>query len=63
MYLQHKLCSYATENEEENYLEFYIFQVSCPLSHSKLPISIKMSVTLMQIYYIYMTAISANSSL
>ena len=24
--------TYVTENEEENYLEIYIFQVSCPLS-------------------------------
>ena len=23
---------YVTENKEENYLEVYIFQVSCPLS-------------------------------
>ena len=24
--------TYVTENKEENYLEIYIFQVSCPLS-------------------------------
>ena len=38
---------YVTENKEENYLEIYIFQVSCPLSfkHRKLPISIKIPVT------------------
>ena len=24
--------TYATENKEENYLEIYIFQISCPLS-------------------------------
>ena len=24
--------TYETENREENYLEIYIFQVSCPLS-------------------------------
>ena len=29
VYLQH---NYVTENKEENYLEIYIFQVSCPLS-------------------------------
>ena len=29
MYLQH---NYVTENKEENNLEIYIFQVSCPLS-------------------------------
>ena len=26
------LITYVTENKEENYLEIYIFQVSCPLS-------------------------------
>ena len=26
------LQTYVTENKEENYLEIYIFQVSCPLS-------------------------------
>ena len=41
--------TYVTENEEENYLEIYIFQVSCPfslplLNHLKLPISIKIPV-------------------
>ena len=35
---------YAIENKEENYLEIYIFQVSCPFffisfKHPKLPIS------------------------
>ena len=38
------------ENKEENYLELYIFQVSCsfflPLENPKLPISIKIPVTL-----------------
>ena len=29
--------TYVTENKEENYLEIYIFQVSCPLS---LPLSL-----------------------
>ena len=33
VYLQHD-----TENKEENYLEIYIFQVSCPLSLSLLNI-------------------------
>ena len=59
--------TYVTKNKKENYLEIYIFQVSCPLSltsfkHPKLPISIKIPVTLLQIVYICMTAISANSS-
>ena len=58
---------YVTENKEEHYLEIYIFQVSCPLSlslfkHPKLPISIKIPVTLLQIVYICMTAISPNLS-
>ena len=62
MYLQHNV----TENKEENYLEIYIFQVSCP---SSLPIlnipncqsiSIKIPVTLLQYVYICMTAISPN---
>ena len=43
---------YFTENKEDNYLEIYIFQVSCPL----------IPVTLLQIVYIFMTAISPNSS-
>ena len=45
---------------KENYLEIYTYQVSCPLSivfasfkHPKLPISIKIPVTLWQIVYIY----------
>ena len=58
--------TYVTENKEENYLEIYIFQVSCPLStsfkHPELPISIKISVTLLQIVYFCITAISLNSS-
>ena len=58
--------TYVTENKVENYLEFYIFQVSCPLTltsfkHSKLPIRIKIPVTLLQIVYICMTAIPPNS--
>ena len=28
----YNMISYVTENKEENYLEIYIFQVSCPLS-------------------------------
>ena len=54
--------TYVTENKEENYLEIYIFQVSCPLSLPLLPIGIKIPVTLLQIVYICMTAISPNSS-
>ena len=61
MYLQH-----VTENNEENYLEIYNFQVSCPLSlplfNIKLSISIKIPVTLLQYTFICMTAISPNSS-
>ena len=61
MYLQH----YVNENKE-NYL-VYTYTVLCPLSlrlfkHPKLPISIKISVTLRQIVKICMTAISPNLS-
>ena len=59
--------AYVTENKEENYLEIYIFQVSCPLSlplltsfkHPKLPISIKIPVTLLKIVYICMNYLFA----
>ena len=58
--------TYVTENKEENHLEIYIFKVSCALStsfkHPKLPISIKIPVTLLQIVYICMTSISPHSS-
>ena len=54
--------TYVTENKEENYIEIYIFQVSCQLSHPKLPISIKIPVTLLQIVYICITAIFPNLS-
>ena len=47
---------------KETYFEIYTKQVSCPLAfsfkHLKLPISIKLPVTIWQIVYIYMTAIS-----
>ena len=62
------LTTYVTENKEENYLEIYIFQVSCPLivftsfKHPKLPISIKIPVTIWHIIYIYMTAINRDGS-
>ena len=59
MYLQH---NYVNESKEENYLEIYIFQVSCPLSLPLLNIPNCQSVTLLQIVYIYMAAISKNSS-
>ena len=36
--------TYVTENTEENYLEIYIFQVSCPLSLPPLNITICQSV-------------------
>ena len=67
MQFQYVPTTYVTQNKEENYLEIYIFQVSCPLSlpllkHPKLPISIKIPVTPLQIVYICMTAISPNSS-
>ena len=47
MYLQH-----VSKNKEENYLEIYIFQVSCPLSLPLFnsPISIKTPVTLRQVH-------------
>ena len=47
----------VTENKEENYLEIYIFHVFTSFKHPKLPISIKISVTLLQIVYICMAAI------
>ena len=53
--------TYVIENKEENYLEINIFHVSCPLSLPLLNISIKIPVTLLQIVYICMTAISPNS--
>ena len=48
-----------------NNLEIYIFQVSCPepltsFKHPKLPISIKISVTILQIVYICMSATSPD---
>ena len=56
--------TYVTENKEGNYLEIYIFQVSCSLSLPLLniPNCIKIRVTLLQIVYICMTAIIPNSS-
>ena len=57
--------TYVTENREENYLEIYICQVSCPLPLPLLNIPNCQSVipvTLLQIVYICMTAISPNSS-
>ena len=58
--------TYVTENKE-NFLEIYTYQVSCPLplrlfKNPKLPVSIKIPVTLLQIVYVCMTAISPNSS-
>ena len=57
--------AYVTKSKE-TYLEIYTFQVSCPLfcvfKHSKLPISIRISVTLPQSVYICMTAVSPNLS-
>ena len=43
MYLQHMLLN-VTEIEEENYLDFYIFHVSCPLSLPLLNIQNRQSV-------------------
>ena len=51
--------TYVTEIKEI-YLEIYTKQVSCPFKHLKLPISITIPVTIWQIVYIYMTAISPN---
>ena len=57
--------TYVTEIKE-TYFEMHVYtkQVSCPLAssfkHLKLPISIKTPVTIWQIVYIYMTAISPN---
>ena len=62
MQFQYLPTTYVTENKEENYLEIYIFQVSASLKHPKLRISIKIPVTLLQIVYICMTAISPNLS-
>ena len=60
VYLQHMLLKIT----KKNYLEIYIFQVSCPLlspqsfKHPKLPISIKIAVTLLQIVYLHDSYIS-----
>ena len=56
-----KPTTYVTENKEENYLEIYIFPsimsiVFTSFKHHKLPISIRIPVTLPQIVYICMTA-------
>ena len=55
--------AYITEIKE-TYFEIYIKQVSCALTssfkHLKRPISIKIPVTIWQIVYIYMTALSPN---
>ena len=61
------LGTYVTENKEENYLEILHFPsimsiVFISFNHPKLPISIEIPVTLLQIVYICMTAISSNSS-
>ena len=62
VYLQH------TENKEENYLErkfpSIMSIVLTSFKHPKLPISIEIPVTLLQIVYICMTAtrISPNST-
>ena len=56
----------VTENKEEKYLEINIFQVSCPLSLPLLNIQncqsvLKfLSLSLLQIVYICITAISPN---
>ena len=56
MYLQH-----VTENKEENFGNLHfpsiMSVVFTSFKHSKLPISIKSPVTLLQIVYICMTAI------
>ena len=59
--LQCVLTTYVTENKETNF-EIYIYQEPFPLKHLNLPISIKIlvPVTIWQIVYIYMTAISPN---
>ena len=54
--------TYVTENKKENHLEIYIFQVSRPLYIAPLNIPNYQPVTLLQIVYICMTAISPNSS-
>ena len=56
--------TYVTEIKE-TYFEIYTKQESCPLAlrslqNLKLPISTKIPVTIWQIVYIYMTAISLN---
>ena len=53
--------TYVTEITE-TYFEIFIYQKSCPLAlkHLKLPFLIKIPVTIWQIVYIYMAAISPN---
>ena len=50
------------QQHPETYFEIYTKQVSCPLvflfKHLKLPTSIRILITIGQIVYIYMTAIS-----
>ena len=58
--------TYVTENKEENYFEKHFpstMSIVCTsFKHPKLPISIKITATLLQIVYICMTALSPNSS-
>ena len=54
--------TYGTENKEENYLKFTFSKYMTIVLTSLFPISIKIPVTLLQIVYICMTAISPNSS-
>ena len=54
--------TYVSENKEENYLSSSMSIVLTSFKHPKLPISIQIPVTLLQIVYICMTAISRNSS-
>ena len=53
---------YVTKNKEENYFLSIMPIVFTSFKHPKLPISIKIPVTLSLIVYICMTAISSNSS-
>ena len=60
VYLQHMLLKIR-----KNYLEIYFFPSIMPIvftsfKHPKLPISIKISVTLLKIVHICMTAISPS---
>ena len=62
MYLQHILLKKGRKRFENLHFPIIMFIVFTSFTHTKLPISIKIPVTLLQIVYICMAAISPNSS-